>query len=86
MMNVINWSTRAFRQLTRLPKVDQVKIRNSINEKLPQFPDCTEVKALKGHKFGYRLRIGNFRVLFDFDGMVKIVSIQEVRKRNERTY
>jgi len=33
-----------------------------------------------------RLRVGNYRVFFDFDGAVRIVSIEEVRKRDERTY
>lgn len=44
------------------------------------------VKALAHHEYGYRLRVGNYRVFFDFDGAVRIVSIEEVRKRDERTY
>lgn len=43
------------------------------------------VKALTNHEYGYRLRVGNYRVFFDFDGAVRIVSIEEVRKRDERT-
>jgi len=33
-----------------------------------------------------RLRVGNYRVLFDWDGGVRIVNIEEVRKRDEHTY
>ena len=33
-----------------------------------------------------RLRIGNYRILFNFDDVVKIISIEEVKKRDERTY
>jgi mRNA-degrading endonuclease RelE of RelBE toxin-antitoxin system len=44
------------------------------------------VKALTNHEYGYRLRVGNYRVFFDFDGAVRIISIEEVRKRDERTY
>lgn len=44
------------------------------------------VKALTNHEYGYRLRVGNYRVFFDFDGAVRIVSIEEVKKRDERTY
>ena len=44
------------------------------------------VKALTNHEYGYRLRVGNYRVFFDHDGAVRIVSIEEVRKRDERTY
>jgi mRNA-degrading endonuclease RelE of RelBE toxin-antitoxin system len=43
------------------------------------------VKALAHHQYGYRLRVGNYRILFDWDGGVKIVSIKEVRKRDEHT-
>ncbi len=49
-------------------------------------PDCQGVKALTNHRYGYRLRIGHYRVLFDYDGEVRIVEIQEVKKRDERTY
>lgn len=30
--------------------------------------------------------VGNYRVLFDFYEEIKIVSIEEVKKRDERTY
>ncbi|AEA71714.1 hypothetical protein AK973_5747 [Pseudomonas brassicacearum] len=49
-------------------------------------PDAANVKALVGHDYAYRLRVGRYRVMFDWDGAIKIVSIQEVRKRDERTY
>jgi mRNA-degrading endonuclease RelE of RelBE toxin-antitoxin system len=37
-------------------------------------------------KYGYRLRVGNYRILFDWDGGVKIVNIEEVKRRDEHTY
>jgi mRNA interferase RelE/StbE len=85
-MNAVNWTVKAVKQLMRLPKVVQIAIRDSVNEKLAVFPDCGEVKALKNHRYGYRLRVGDYRVLFDFNGRVRIVAVQEVRKRDERTY
>ena len=42
--------------------------------------------ALVNHAHGYRLRVGNYRVFFDFDVAIRIVSIEEVRKRDEQTY
>ena len=35
---------------------------------------------------GYRLSVWAYWVFFEFDGTVRIVSIEEVRKRDERTY
>jgi hypothetical protein len=43
-------------------------------------------KKLVNHAHGYRLRVGNYRVFFDFDVAIRIVSIEEVRKRDEQTY
>ena len=49
-------------------------------------PNVQNVKALAHHPYGYRLQVGNYRILFDWDGGVKIVSIEEIRKRDEHTY
>lgn len=49
-------------------------------------PNVQSVKALTQYQFGYRLRIGRYRVLFDWEGSVKIVNIEEVSKRDEHTY
>lgn len=69
----------------KLHTLHQVQIRDAVS-KLDSMPDVTHVKSLVGHSYGYRLRVGDYRVLFDWDGGVKIVSVQEVRKRDERTY
>lgn len=37
-------------------------------------------------QYQYRLRVGQFRVLFNYDGDVKIVSIEEIKRRDENTY
>ena len=44
------------------------------------------MKSLTDHEYDYHLRVGNYRVFFEFDGTVRIVTIEEVRKRDERTY
>lgn len=55
---------------------------------LATFPQCEslDLKELKNHRYDYRLRVGPYRVMFDFDGGIKIIEIQEVKKRDERTY
>jgi len=53
---------------------------------LSEFPKVTGIKALRNHHYGYRLRVGNYRVLFDVLDHARIVSIEEVKKRDERTY
>lgn len=84
-MNEIEWSKKAFKQLRKLPNQDGRKITNDV-EGLKDFPTCPNVKKLTNHKYEYRLRVGRFRVLFDFEVEIKIIKIEEVKKRDENTY
>jgi mRNA-degrading endonuclease RelE of RelBE toxin-antitoxin system len=69
----------------KLHSVHQIQVRDAVSA-LNDMPDTGNVKALAGHDCAYRLRVGNYRVMFDWDGAVKVISIQEVKKRDERTY
>lgn len=85
-MNSINWQPKALRQLRRIDAPAVKQIRTAVNTELVDLSQARNVQALTNHEFGYRLRVGDYRVLFDFDGAVRIVSIEQVRKRDERTY
>jgi mRNA-degrading endonuclease RelE of RelBE toxin-antitoxin system len=86
-MNEINWKPKASKQLMKLDQHARIAIRDAVGEKLSVFPACSGVRALANHDYGYRLRVGDYRVLFDFEGGAAcIVSIEEVRKRDEHTY
>ena len=84
-MNTVKWSMKATKQLLKIGKADQISIKDAAGN-LSAMPDCTNVKALSNHAHQYRLRVGRYRVFFNFDGVVRIVYIEEVRKRDERTY
>lgn len=86
MVNTILWQPKALRQLRKLGTRDNAQVRAAVQTELSDLNASRHVKALVGHAYGYRLRVGRWRVLFDFDGEVHIVSIEEVRKRDERTY
>ena len=84
-MNAIKWRTKALKQLRKIDRQDNAAIRLAVNG-LATMPSCSGVKALTDHEYGYRLRVGRYRVFFDFDGEVRIVEIKEVKKRDEHTY
>ncbi|WP_445115005.1 type II toxin-antitoxin system RelE family toxin [Acinetobacter sp. WZC-1] len=84
-MNSIEYTIKALKQLRKIHPDHSKLIRNKIDE-LAAMPDCINVKALKNHQYQYRLRVGNYRVFFNFDGVIEIVTIEEVKKRDERTY
>lgn len=84
-MNTLNYSNRALKQLRKIPVVTSREIFRECR-KLENFPQCSGIKALENHEYQYRLRVGSFRVFFNFDGAVHVVSIEEVKKRDDRTY
>lgn len=81
----IEWQPRAARQLAGLQRQDAARIFEAVG-RLTNRDTWQNVIALKNHAYEYRLRVGNFRVLFDVRDEVKIVDVQEVRRRNEQTY
>jgi mRNA-degrading endonuclease RelE of RelBE toxin-antitoxin system len=56
-------------------------------ENLPEPNGWRHVKSLTNHQYQYRLRVGQYRVFFDVEEEnIKIYFIQEVKKRDDRTY
>ncbi|AXV72783.1 cytotoxic translational repressor of toxin-antitoxin stability system [Ralstonia solanacearum] len=84
-MNAIHWTARAARQLRKLDRQHQRVLVEAVGQ-LEAMPHCRQVRALREHRYGYRLRVGDYRVLSDWDDGIRIVDIQEVSKRDERTY
>lgn len=84
-MTRIEWTRKAMKQAARIDREQLPAIFRAV-ETLADWPDCRNVKALAGRE-GYRLRVGRYRVLFTVhDGAVRIIRVEEVRKRDERTY
>ena len=86
LVNQINWQPKALRQLRKIEARAGRQIRVAVSTELVDLNAARNVKSLANHEYGYRLRVGNYRVFFDYDGEIRIVSIEEVRKRDERTY
>lgn len=85
MMNVI-WQPKALKQLKKIgDRMIRQRILSGTRE-LANFPACSNVKALSNRPYSHRLRVGNWRVLFNVHEEISIVSIEEVKKRDERTY
>lgn len=84
-MKVI-WQPKALKQFKKVgDRTIQERILTATRE-LSAFPACPNIKPLVNHDYGYRLRVGNWRILFNAFEEISIVSIEEVKKRNEHTY
>jgi mRNA-degrading endonuclease RelE of RelBE toxin-antitoxin system len=85
-MNRINWTEKAMRQMLKLPRETVKAIAGAVVIELADLKAARNVKRLMNHPYAYRLRVGDYRVFFDFAVEVRIVSIEEVKKRDEQTY
>ena len=84
-MNIV-WKPTARKQLRKLPLDRQEQIFQAVCA-LEDMPDVhADIKKLKGSDDLYRLRVGRYRVILGFYERIQIVEIQEVKKRDERTY
>ena len=83
-MYSIEWTRQSLKQLKRIQQQQQKQIVIAVRE-LQNWPDCKNVKALQ-NRSSYRLRVGRYRILFDVEDDLRIIEIEEVKKRDEHTY
>ena len=71
---------KALKDLSKLDKKTAKEILNRI-KLLENFPDCANTKKLKNFYPPFRLRVGNYRILFDIE--VEILTVYRVKHRKE---
>ena len=71
------------KDIRRIDKAKLGSIKEEI-EKLVDFPDVKNIKKLTHHPVSdFRLRVGNYRVLFDVDGEGKTINILKIGHRKD---
>ena len=60
----INIRKSAIKDLKSIPKEEKMKIYEKIEE-LKNFPNVSNLKKLSNFQPAFRLRVGNYRILFD---------------------
>lgn len=63
-------------------KKQERKIQEKLIFAIHQLPKGTDIKKLQGYNI-YRMRIGNIRVLYTIDDMIKIISIENIDNRGD---
>ena len=81
MPYTIEFHNAALRNLANLSKKECSRIIEAIEQLAPDPLHAPNVKRLKEYDVSYRMRVGNFRVLFDRDDSIQIISIVDVRDR-----
>ena len=77
------YSKSILKDLKKISRNNLPKIKVGIEE-LKNFPDISNIKHLTNHHIAeYRLRIGNYRVLFDVDWNNKEIHILKIGHRKD---
>ena len=84
--NSILWQPKALRQLRKIDEREGRAIREAVKLELSDLSKARNVRPLVNHPYGWRLRVHRWRVFFEFDGEIHIISIEEIRRRDDRTY
>ena len=81
-MYSVFYTTAANRQLRRLPHETTQRVV-SVAESLAINPRTPQTEKLEGSSHAYRLRIGDYRMLYTIDDALRRVVIYRVRHRRE---
>jgi mRNA interferase RelE/StbE len=82
-MYKINISESALKQLHRLPK-QAVKKIDAVIIKLGKNPRPPGVKKLKGMSEDlYRIRVGDYRVIYSIEEIIKLIDVRQVGVRKD---
>lgn len=67
---------------TKFLKKQDKKSQQRILQVIKQLPDGTDIKRLQGYNL-YRVRVGNVRVIYSIDDIVKIINIENIDNRGQ---
>ncbi len=80
-MYAVEWTKKALSQLRKLPHLIVKRILLAIDV-LSADPASSHIKKLSGYPF-YRLRVGDYRIIFDLQEKRLIIYILEVGHRTK---
>lgn len=79
-MHTIRYTAAALKTLRRIPRNTADLIRQKVEEVAADPAHARNVKKLKGRD-GYRLRVGDWRVVYDLDAGVLVLIVIEIGPR-----
>lgn len=88
-MPEINWTKKASKQLSALPKKEGDAIEDAVEElaKWPEIPHLKVEKLNDDKEKRMKLVVGNYRVLWKIEkGQPVVIDILEVLRRTSTTY
>ncbi|MDH5721583.1 MAG: type II toxin-antitoxin system mRNA interferase toxin, RelE/StbE family [Spirochaetia bacterium] len=78
----IEWKKSAIKDIKKIDKIFIAKIINAI-ENLQNNPTPKDCKKIKGSKYQYRIRVGNYRIIYSFENKLLIIKIIRIGHRKQ---
>jgi len=76
----LEFVSSAQREFLRLPFAVRKRLEPHVNG-LEENPRPHGVKAMAGHKGLFRIRVGDYRILYEIDDTARVVTVTRVRPR-----
>ncbi len=78
------FTEKATKNLKKIPPIDAKRILIKLDELAANPKEAANVKQLTNHPVAaFRLRVGNYRVLFDKEEALKIIEVVEIGNRKD---
>ena len=78
----VEFTEVVLKNLERISKTDQHRILARIEELAQNPQGMRNVKRLVEYDVAYRLRVGNYRVLFDRDDIIRVIDVVDILPRS----
>ncbi len=82
-MYKIEYTHKALKELLKLPSHVQKQITNKLAVLAKKPFDNSQVKALKGEDAGFRLRVGDYRVVYYIENNCLVITVVKVGHRKD---
>ncbi len=78
----VEFKRSAAKALKKVPKPDRRRIRNQIDTLMESVPD-PEVTKMKGNNPFHRIRVGDYRIVYEMDEEKSVILVLKIGHRKE---
>jgi mRNA interferase RelE/StbE len=78
----VEWKNSAYKELQKLPRPTIARVVAAVSE-LSEEPFPHGVKKLVGSEYSYRIRVGDYRVVYEVFRYKLIIEIVRIRHRKD---
>lgn len=78
----VEFKRSAAKALKKVPKPDRRRIRNQIDTLMESVPD-PEVTKMKGNNPFHRIRVGDYRIVYEIDEEKSVILVLKIGHRKE---